>query len=80
MCGTLIVARQRLDRNGQYSALFLGGPTMLQVTSRNFEHLARLLTITSIVGSVLSYIFYWLAVIGVLLYMKYTEVSSATVL
>jgi len=39
--------------------------------------LHNLLTITSAVGSVLSYIIYWLAVIVVLVYMKYKEVSSA---
>ena len=29
----------------------------------------------SLVGSVLAYVFYWLAVIVVLIYMKYTEVG-----
>jgi high-affinity Fe2+/Pb2+ permease len=40
---------------------------------------ARLLT-TSIVGTVLSYISYWVAVIAALIYLKFKEVSSATVL
>jgi hypothetical protein len=33
-----------------------------------------------IVGTVLSYIFYWLAVIAVLVYLKYKEVGSTAVL
>jgi len=56
--------------------LFSDGQTTGPV-SNVFTNAAGVLTVTT-VGTVLSYVFYWLAVIVVLVYLKFKEVTYLT--
>jgi hypothetical protein len=78
--GTSIAAIPRTTstgKDGSFSVPFSDGPTPQQVrlSLAIFFDLGCMSTDDSCraVGSVLSYIFYWLAAIAVLVYMKYKE-------
>jgi hypothetical protein len=82
-CGIWIAAVPKahsMARVGQYSTHFLDGPIMQRVRIVICRSSAEMLTnfhLPRIVGSVLAYVFYWLAVVAVLVFMKFNEVSFA---
>jgi hypothetical protein len=84
-CGIWIAAVPKalsMVRVGRYSTHFSDGPIMQQVRIVIRRSSAEILTnfhFLQIVGSVLAYVFYWLAVVAVLVFMKFKEVSFAPV-
>ena len=89
-CGIWIAAAPRTSwivKAGQYSMPSLDGRTMLLVRiallsfiiGGRFCRDAHKCSFIPAVGSVLAYVFYWIAVVAVLVYMKFKEVSSAVV-
>jgi len=79
---SIVVIRQiELVKVGQYLQLSLVGATTLHVRNQ-FPKFTKCLDkstwiffLIHPVGTVLSYVFYWIAVIGTLVYLKFSEVS-----
>ena len=74
-----------MDKAGTYSLLYSAGLIALHVRIRPIWKLVQSITnhsffffffffVLTLVGTVLSYVFYWLAVIVALVYTKYKEV------
>lgn len=66
--------RRRVLRGGPSLAHSSGGRTTLLVRRKHVEIAACAHVLHFAVGSVLAYVFYWIAVIAVLIFMKYKEV------
>jgi len=76
---SIVVIRQiELVKVGQYLQLSLVGATTLHVRNQFPKCLDKstwIFFLINPVGTVLSYVFYWIAVIGTLVYLKFSEVS-----